>query len=658
MSIVLPIQKKKNLYFKEKIMANYNPFVKPKASQNRNGFDCSERNIYSQMLSAITPVYVTDVVPNDYFEIKCASLIKTLPVNTDAFARIRFNYECYFVPYSQLWNGWNSFIAQRELLMSSYQKLSIYAPHFGLNELLSSVCRTYNEGYVDSFDRPVASNTLRLLDQLGYGSYYSRFSFIEELSPDTQQPVKTLYYQPFETEKYVNAFRIAAYNKIWYDYYRNKFYDTERLNVLSWNFDDLGVSPYVTGVSDSFQNMDVINRPVVSNMSPFNLLMPSQYSNTGAFWESPYSLFNMRYRQWKKDLFMSLMPSAQFGLVSSVNLGTFKLISTNPPTDSSQSLRVNVAGSSSVSGVQYVNGQNISSSSDWTSSASIDVYAIRRAQMMQKWRESVLRGGDDLKGQMEARFGIVPKHSTDDACEFVGAFSQDVEINPVYSTAQTEYSSLGEIAGRGSSSGSGTFKYSATEYGVLMIVATAVPETEYNANGIDKCNTFTQPFDFFTPEFENLGLEPVFSYQLDSSPRTLQVKGATLGRVTDAYMNSVIGYSSRYSNYKTAVDKVHGPFQSHFRFGSGSVVGGSLSHWAMPRFDLPYNNQTGLGLKNFYIPPFADSMLFNVNLPTGQALFDRSTEPVWDVDYDHFLVDSYFDVKAVRPMSVLGLPQW
>lgn len=644
-------------YF-SKSMANYNPLVKPTASLNRNGFDLSQRHVFSAQVGQLLPVVVLDCIPGDHHEFDCASLIQTMPVKSDAFARMTAHFETYFVPYSQMWDSWNSLITQRQLLSSAHQHRSTYSPCFDLKNFLTSVNLSRRNGIQDIHGRPAADNALRLADMLGYGSYYSMFK---------EERASTAF-RTYEDSHYMNIWRIGAYNKIWYDYYRNKFYDDSVLSVYTWNFDDLG-SPVMdlnntTPDDISLYRVEARVTPDASNpYTSLDSLVPANLTQRNtSVWTHPMALFQMRYRQWKKDIFTSLMPSAQYGVVSSVTMSNIQLINIGNLENSRNAASAIVNGSTGSNAAALRSQGTTLSDNDsrWNIPNAVDVYQIKRAQMLQKWRESVLRGGDSLSGQTKARFGVTPKHSSDDTCEYVGAWSTPIEINPVYSQAATSEAPLGEIAGRGRGTGAGHFEYNATEYGVLMCIMSILPESEYDSIMIDKQNTFIEPFDYFTPEFENVGLEPVHGYQLNALGSAFYpTEASLLEPIPSSDLDAVLGYTSRYSCYKTAVDKVHGEFQARGMFMSPETdtempirKAGSLVHWVMPRWEMQYNSGR-LRLSSIYISPDIDRSLFEMSFP-----IDEYPDNAWDTYYDHYLFDAYFNVKSVRPLSVTGLPQW
>lgn len=109
-----------------------------------------------------------------------------------------------------------------------------------------------------------------------------------------------------------------------------------------------------------------------------------------------------------------------------------------------------------------------------------------------------------------------------------------------------------------------------------------------------------------------------------------------------------MGYAPRYYSYKTALDKVHGEFSTQYQ-GNSQFRVGSLAPWVAPRTELLVRDDTHYDsyrpLRTFYVQPSVFNNVFGVAADSTQAT-------------DQFLINAYFDVKSIRPMTVLGLPQF
>ena len=99
--------------------------------------------------------------------------------------------------------------------------------------------------------------------------------------------------------------------------------------------------------------------------------------------------------------------------------------------------------------------------------------------------------------------------------------------------------------------------------------------------------TKTSREQFFVPEFDSLGYQPTFQYELDC-------------RNTNVNSN-ILGFNTRYAEYKTAVDEVHGEFRHS----------GSLNTWSSPRV-VDYSLNSGLNAHFLTIDPSVLNPIFAV----------------------------------------------
>jgi hypothetical protein len=70
---------------------------------SRDGFDLSQKKLFTAKVGELLPVYWTHVIPGTKFRIKTQWFTRTMPVETSAFTRIREYYDWFFVPYRLLW---------------------------------------------------------------------------------------------------------------------------------------------------------------------------------------------------------------------------------------------------------------------------------------------------------------------------------------------------------------------------------------------------------------------------------------------------------------------------------------------------------------------------------------------------------------------------
>lgn len=657
-------------------MANIMALLKPTAQLSKNGFDLSQKHVFSLAPGRLDCPLFVETVPNDNFKIDLGSIMRTMTLHTASFLRGKMVFDFFFVPYAQTWHNFNQFITQRTDKHSTTLRDKQYVPCISLGKLLRLMAVTIvnRSSLVTSDIHGISfgANLVRILDYLGYGNHYWFYNSLVEGA--TSQSNIDVYCHPFD-DKYVNLFRVASYQHVWYDYYRNKYYD-------------LGYTIPSTGLTDEYDYVNIFNFDDLDCSTFANSVLDFRLDNV--YSDSTYrviQMFSQRYCQYKMDVIQSSLPSQQFGAVSSVLMdlsGSVTVqgsVGLNGVTSSDSSRWASVDGSPLNSSQPILSSpvvgarsliQNVapdgvttrgiyhdhsitgtatlqSVASLHNGSAGFDVLSLRRAEVLQNWRQNALRAGNMTDDAMRAHFGVSPQFAMDENVVKLGSFESSLDINPVETTASSSVADtnnrVGDLAATGVSVTSGkTIEFNSRDFGVIMCMAYFRPESEYNSTMIDRANTLSAPFDFFTPEFMNVGLDAV------------RLSDYSVAENFD--MNKNIGFAPQYWWYKTAVDKVHGNF-GKFRitnsiFGSGFFTG-EFSAWVAPRtIDYGDVSEDGTNIvrskRSLYVSPDLLDTVFAVEYsPNSDSGF---------VVNDNLLVNAYFDIKALRSMSVLGLPEF
>lgn len=279
---------------------------------------------------------------------------------------------------------------------------------------------------------------------------------------------------------------------------------------------------------------------------------------------------------------------------------------------------------------------------NWSILNAFDVLQFRKAELLQQWKQNALRAGNQVDDNFESHYGVKPYYEEDNVVRHLGSFSCHWDINPITATAATNNSvngNVGDLAAIGVGQTVGDeITFDCKDFGVVMAISSFVPDVYYDANGLDKANTLIEPFDYFYPEFQNIGFEPLNLLQQD-------VIGATsVSSQTDSDVN--LGFVPPYSWYKTNVDEVFGDFANSI-FAPSTDIGG-MSGWILKRHDSPvFVDRLSIGMRSldqFYINPKTDDILFQDLNYNGKP----ST--------DHFAQALTWTIHSIRPMSMLGLP--
>ena len=445
-------------------MANNSIFVRNahRANLRRNAFDLSFTSKFTASVGMLLPCFCKEVNPNEHFRINPEMFLRTVPMNSAAYVRLKQYCEFYFVPTRLLWRSFPQFIAGTsnrfsQGIFDGSQFPSVPSVNFG--DLMTFISGTTS--LPDSAGYNFKNGAVRLLDLLGYGVNVSNVDSL----------VAANKAKKFEFD--VNPFRFFAYQKIYSDYYRNPQY--ESINLNAWNIDNINPAS-----------------SIVPKVSPLSA-----------------SMLYLRYRDLKKDYFNAVSPSFQGSDFMSSTFSPLifpvdsRYPSMLPDTDKS-------AGK--FQGQLYsVNSPSVG--------FNITVANLRSAYALDKlYRLMVSAKDGSYSEQMKTRFGV-DAPDDDWKSKFIGAIDAPVTIGDVTTTSDTydESSNQGAIPGtlygNGWSQSKGTFDFTAKEHGIIMGIFSILPECDYQSDQIDAFNTKLKREDFFVPEFADLGKQPTPIYQ-------------------------------------------------------------------------------------------------------------------------------------------------
>lgn len=562
-----------------------------KYKPSRNGFDLSKRNVFSANCGMLLPIYNKYVLPGDKFRLNCATLTRTLPLNTDAFARIREYVDFFFVPYRLIYDKFPEWVIQNNKpldvnLYGDPSSNSGMLPYLDFNNILDNslqINQDWSSDVVDDLGFSYYDGAYRLMDYLGYGQYY-KCGFEDS---GTNSLVPPSYPQ--------NPWAACVYQKIYADFYRNTEWEDE--DLASYNLNSFY----------GLQSPDI------------------NYRGQGRAW----NLFKMRYANYKKDILMSVHPSTQFGSVSVVplNSGNPFYVKTSE-VSTNQSAYITSAGNLGIngSGKQFTLTSGLNSSEQ----VGISVLDIRQAQALQRWKEVTMLNGFRYNEQIEAHFGFRVPDGRAQVAEFIDGWSNTISISEVVNTAENQ----GNITGKGVGvNDSHTIEYDVKEHGMIMAIYHIAPDLDYNQSRAKEDNTMLDPEDYFIPEYENVGLGDIqkFNYSYGVADQS-QMQA----------INEVIGNQIRYAHMKSDIDECHGAF-------AAQSTTDDLKKWVIPvdsdviRHFLDLSQGSDVDYRLFKVLPSACDNLFSQSSTASE-------------NTDKFLCNFYFDTKAVRSMSVDGMP--
>lgn len=342
-----------------------------------------------------------------------------------------------------------------------------------------------------------------------------------------------------------------------------------------------------------------------------------------------------RTRAWEKDYFTSALPWTQRGGEVSLPMGGNAPIVFNGDYTKTQRLTDASGNPSNVSvahidNVNVDNGHTLSDSNsnaawldpngtldvDLENVTATTIEELRRATKLQQWLERNARGGARYIEQILVHFGVTSSDARLQRPEYLGGGKTPVTISEVLqqsgmSTVGGELinnTPQGEMTGHGISVGnSHRFKKFFEEHGQVIGIISVLPKTAY-MQGTRKHLMKTDKFDYFFPEFAQLGEQPVSSKELFNDYVSEE---------------TTFGYQSRFAEYKYIPSSVHGDFKENLNF------------WHMAR--------------DFVSEPVLNGDFVEAD-PTTRifSVLEESNQKLW--------VSIYHNFKAIRPIPKFNNP--
>ena len=137
--------------------------------------------------------------------------------------------------------------------------------------------------------------------------------------------------------------------------------------------------------------------------------------------------------------------------------------------------------------------------------------AIRSVLALEKMAQIAQLAPKTYKAQMLARYGVKVDTCDYCACRYLGSFDSSIDVGEVVATAASSTNKLGQVAGRGVGAGNGHIKFNCDEDGIIMGMHYIRPQIQYNSDALNPFNRKLNRSDFYMPEFDALGMQPVFS---------------------------------------------------------------------------------------------------------------------------------------------------
>lgn len=643
-------------------MAHFTGLKELQNRPHKSGHDISAKNCFTAKVGELLPVWFDFAIPNSTYRFNLEYFTRTRPVQTSAYTRIREYFDFFAVPCGLIWKSFDSAVIQmgekapiqsKDLLTNLTVKGDL--PYCSLNDLGVSLYSasgnpaglgskvTVASGFGNIFGYNRGDVNHKLLSMLDYGNVVDKATDKIGTSANRWWNASAVpsadnlkvYSQKYNVNLAVNLFPLAAYQKIYQDFFR--WSQWENADPTSYNFDwyQGSGSLFGTGIS--------------TVISPSN-----------DYWKRD-NLFSLRYANWNKDKFMGVLPNSQFGDLAVVDLGSISTVGSKIPVGAydlandkgdfhqfkTSSESTNTGASSSKSTSIYprhpdsisVPGQAnlwavLGESSDL--SLKFSVLALRQAEALQKWKEITQSVDTNYRDQIKAHFGVNVPQSESHMAKYIGGVARNLDISEVVNQFLPQGKgtlfdgSQAYIYGKGVGSGQGSMTFNTgSGYYIIMCIYHATPLLDYAISGPDGQNLVTSVEDLPIPEFDNIGMESVPAVELMNSGLYSNVNSA----------DKILGYNPRYYNWKTKIDRIHGAFAT------------TLKDWVAPIDDSFLYSLFGGNLSTYkgVTWPF-----FKVNPNTLDDIFAVKVDSTWDTD--QLLVNCNVGCYVTRPLSADGVP--
>lgn len=518
---------------------------------------------FTTSVGHLIPVLADILYPSDHVKIKPVLFSRMADLETAAFTRLREHIEYFFVPMNQIISSFPQFIYgvgrnNSALIDASGTPLvPILDATVDVDALITGA---------DMFGITNKNNAKRLLDMCGYSSDVTNVTSTNKLG--------------------CNVLPICAYHKVFFDHYAIQ--DRTNINPYLWNLDD--------SVATGFVQFGATSRPA------------------GDF-------FSLHYRPFMHDYYTDMKVSP-LESASSINAnGNLTGRVNNWLSNQSSFSAVNPSGATGTDDrttVAYYDSSNNIQQKQFTTAN------IRAMFAVDKLLEITRRSKKDYAHQTLAHFGANVNEGISGRAYKIGSVTQELSIQDVDATACSDIGTGGLASFLGQQGGKGItvnqanrmVDFTAPCHGILIGIYSAEPIIDYPDNMMDRKWMYRYRQDFFTPEFDHLGMQPIFGYEINA---------ADLGN-----RGTVYGWQYRYQESKQKFNRITTGFNT-----SG------LSSWTTVRNQLQFGNTEN----SFYISPYYLDPIMLVNFDQT----DMGTDPL-----RHSLDQIYYKSSV---MSNFSLPQ-
>lgn len=500
----------------------------------------------------VTPVYIKEMVPGEHIKIVSEEFTRLQPLNVPTFGRGNVNTRGFFVPMRTIMSQWNEFITDAPSVtgginVSTAPTMVIpgQVPSFSaevMTEAFLRQCGVTGFPAVANVDSWGSATTTQptvfdyavsvqgtvwylTLNQQGRRVKKTIESLGYKLYPMKSTAVGTY---PNVPELVWSALPLFAVAKIYVDWYINSAY-----GILYE--DALYIERMLKNVDPSYYTVQV---GPMAHLLDFIVMANYDSDYFVSAWDNPVSPNPGAFTAPVIFKDVTVSGTSLHGVTTQVdNVG-------GPNTDGGR----NLYNTPRMVGLD-ANGNYTSSTSPYQ----ISEYALTALKSLTDYMKRHQMVGVHAFDRYLSRFGKGLADEQLDRSKYLGAHKGSLQFGDIMSTSSdtSDGKGLGSFAGKGISYDKGTFEFTTNEYGYIVLISSIIPSVGY-FQGIDRNILHVNKLDFWTPEFDNLGVQTI-----NSSELFVPINGADPTVYSYSY---TFGFTPRYSEYKFSKDRLTGDF--------------------------------------------------------------------------------------------------